>query len=78
MPIILHLAFNLKLISKGHFMWRYISLLRMLFASGVFAQTGTADNAIVQQLLFIDSDGDSVDDAVISAVKRHQTPESMR
>jgi OOP family OmpA-OmpF porin len=69
MPMILHLKFNLKLISKDHYMQRYFYLLLMLFASGVFAQTGPADNAIVKQILFIDSDGDGVDDTVDQCYK---------
>lgn len=56
-------------------MQRYFYLLLMLFASGVFAQTGPADNGIVKQLLFIDSDGDGVDDTVDQCYK---TPPNIR
>jgi OOP family OmpA-OmpF porin len=69
MPTILQLKFNLTLISKDYFMQRYFYLLMMLFASGVFAQTGSADNGTVKQLLLIDSDGDGVDDTIDQCYK---------
>ncbi len=50
-------------------MQRYFYLLMMLFASGVFAQTGSADNGTVKQLLLIDSDGDGVDDTIDQCYK---------
>jgi OOP family OmpA-OmpF porin len=40
-------------------------LVLLVFCSfSVFAQTGPADDGIVKQLLFIDSDSDGVDDAI--------------
>lgn len=50
-------------------MQRYFYLLMMLFASGVFAQTGPADSGTVKQLLLIDSDGDGVDDTIDQCYK---------
>lgn len=45
-------------------MQRYFYLLLMFCSISVFAQTVPADDGIVKQLLFIDSDRDGVDDAI--------------